>query len=191
MNGVSTPHILGQIFQARFAWLKAAHGTPSIERVLASLTGADRERLRGVDREAWYPFATLLALDRAIARELGPGDEAIYEKLGEASSRERTEWLGEHAPLMSVHGFLARAAEDHRRFHTFGQAVYRRTGFDEGELEYTEYPEPSAEFCRTSVGYLRGALRILTGRDGAVRESTCQARGQFACLFHLAWTRRT
>lgn len=177
----------GQIFQARFAWLKANHGPAGIEAALSALSEDERRQLRGLERERWYSFATLLRLDRAIAERLAPGDPHIFERLGEASSRERTEWLGEHATLVSVHGFLSRAAEDHRAFHSFGTAVYRRAGFNGGELEYRDYPLPDANWCLTSVGYIRAVVSFLTSGPARVVERRCQARGEEFCLFDIRW----
>lgn len=180
-------HMKGQIFLARLEYLREAHGSEGLQRVLASLPAQDRERLAGVDREAWYPFAMLLRLDRAIGLVLAPGDPAIYERLGEASSRHRVEWLGEHARLVSVHGFLSRVADEHARFHTFGKAAYRRTGFTEGEIRYSDYPELEDIWCRASTGYFKGAIEFLTGGPATVRETKCQCRGDEACLFQMNW----
>jgi hypothetical protein len=177
----------GQIFLARLEYLREHHGSEGLQRVLAALTAEDRSCLSGADREAWYPFAMLMRLDRAIAGVLAPGDPAIYERLGEASSRHRTEWLGEHARLVSVHGFLSRVADEHRRFHTFGKAVYQRTGFTEGEISYSDYPEVDEIWCRASCGYFRGAIELLTGGPARVQERQCQCRGHEACIFNMNW----
>jgi len=178
----------GQIFLARLEYLRDSHGAEGLQRVLAALQAEDRDRLTAVGREAWYPFAMLMRLDKAIAGVLAPGDPTIYERLGAASSRHRTEWLGEHARLVNVHGFLSRVADEHRRFHTFGHAAYHRTGFTEGELLYSEYPEVDEVWCRASRGYFRGAIEFLTGGPVTVEESQCQCRGDGACVFRMRWS---
>lgn len=177
----------GQIFLARLEYLREVHGSEGLQRVLGALEAEDRARLTGVDRGAWYPFGTLLRLDKAIATVMAPGDPGIYERLGEASARHRTEWLGEHARLVNPHGFLSRVADEHRRFHTFGKAVYRRTGFTEGEVAYSDYPEQDLIWCRASRGYFRGAIEFLTGGPTKVEETTCQCRGDDVCCFQVHW----
>jgi hypothetical protein len=185
------PHLHGQIVVARFEYLKRNHGVEAISRVLEALPAADQARLAGVQKEAWYPFATLIRLDRAIA-QLASGEEAaVYERLGEASAQERTLWLGEHAPLVNVHGFLARMAEEHRRFHTFGFAEYRRINFSVGEISFSEYPENDPIYCLSARGYLRRSIEHLTGGTVSAEERYCQNRGDVACVWSLRWTARS
>ncbi len=183
------PHLKGQLFLARLEYLQENHGAAAIDRVLCSLPDRAGEKLRSVDRHAWYPFSTLMHLDAAIARLLAPGDEEIFDLLGSASARHRTEWLGEHARLFSVHGFLSRVADEHRIFHSFGHAAYRRTGFTDGEIAFSAYPEAYESFCKASRGFFRAAVQHLAGTPTDVVERTCQCRGDAACVFHIRWRR--
>jgi predicted hydrocarbon binding protein len=126
-------------------------------------------------------------LDRAIADVVAGGDPATFVELGRASARHRTELLGEHVALVSPHAFLSRLAEEHRRFHTFGRAEYRRLGFRRGQIAFSEYPEVDPAYCLTGTGYLQGAVEMLSGGPAQVRELTCQCRGEAACLYDLRW----
>lgn len=183
------PRLKGQLLQSRFEYVRGQHGPRALQRVLQALPAAERERLRDLSREAWYPFRTLVLLDRAIADTLAPGDDGIFVELGRASARHRTEWLGEHAPLVSVHAFLSRAADEHRRFHTFGQGAYRRLGFTQGQIAFSEYPEVEPTYCLGARGYFMGAVELLSGGPARVEELTCQCRGQPACRYDVRWTR--
>jgi uncharacterized protein (TIGR02265 family) len=180
-------HVRGLLFIGRFEYVRREHGPGTVEAVLQALDAPDREALRGMDRRQWYPFGTLVRLDRAIASLTAPGDEAVYERLGDASARHRTEWLGADARLYSVHGFLSRVAEQHRRLHSFGEAAYRRRGFTEGELSFSWYPEKEGTFCRTMLGYLRGAVERLTGARATAEERSCQSRADASCEYWIAW----
>lgn len=177
----------GQLFLARFTYLKDTFGVPAIERALTALGEEDRRLLRGVERDLWYPFLTFVRLDEAIAAVIAPHDPDLYERLGAASAVHRTEWLRAHAHLMSVHGFLARAAEEHHRFHSFGLAEYRRTGFESGELLYRDYPVSHVVFCRSSLGFLREAVALVSGTTATGSEVDCQCRGGGVCRFVLQW----
>lgn len=181
------PLLTGQMFVARFEYLKQLHGPESIDRVLGALSAEDRERLRGLDREGWYPFGTLVRFDKAVARVLAPDDPEIFERLGAASSMIRNEWLGEHASLVSVHAFLSRAADEHRRFHNFGRATYHRTGFTEGEIGFFDYPEVDETYCLGARGYLRATVELITHGPATITERSCQCHGAERCLFALNW----
>jgi predicted hydrocarbon binding protein len=185
------PHLHGQIVVSRFEYLKRTQGTDSIGRVLEALPLVDRELLGGVDRDKWYPFATLIRLDKAIARLTGGDAARTYERLGEASAQQRTLWLGEHAALVNVHGFLSRIAEEHRRFHNFGSADYRRINFSVGEISFSDYPETDPIYCLSARGYFRRSIEHLTGAPVCAEERYCQSRGDIACVWSLRWSSRT
>src|SRR5262249_18492233 len=147
----------------------------------------EQVRLEAVDGQAWYPFATLVHLDRAIASRLAPGDPAIFDRLGAASARHRGEWLQDHAQLVRVPTYLSRVADDHRRFQTFGRAVYKRQGFTGGELSFSKYPELDESYCLSAMGYLRASVEILTDGPVQAEERQCQRRGDPACVFSFHW----
>lgn len=178
----------GEIVVSRFEYLKRFHGNEAIKQVLDALPETDRRAFKGFDREAWYPFEAVIRLDEKIGAMFANGDPAIYERLGELSAESRTVWLGEHASLVSVHAFLGRTAETHRRLHSFGKAEYHRIGFGEGELRISGYPNPSAVYCRSAIGYLRGSLERLTGHPATVEERSCQTSGAEACVFAMRWS---
>jgi predicted hydrocarbon binding protein len=185
------PHLHGQIVVARFEYLKRNHGSEAIQRILEALPEADRVRLAGVERNSWYPFATLIRLDREIAQYLGGSAADVYERLGEASAQQRTLWLGEHAALVNVHGFLVRMAEEHRRFHNFGIAEYRRINFSVGEISFSDYPENDPIYCLSAKGYFRRSIEHLTGGPVTADERYCQSRGDIACVWTLRWAGRS
>jgi hypothetical protein len=182
------PHLHGDIVVSRFDYLKREHGADAIARVLEALPAEDRTRLGGVDRNIWYPFGTLVRLDRAIMAAVGNGDLRLYERLGEAAAQERTLWLGEHASLVNVHGFLARMAEEHRRFHNFGRAEYRRINFSVGEISFSDYPETDPIYCLSAKGYIRRSIAYLTEGCVNAEERYCQNNGDVACVWSLRWS---
>jgi hypothetical protein len=189
-QGVShAPHISGLLFVARLEYLRRARGADCIARIFEAMPPEARERLRGVEADAWYPFSTLVCFNRAAARVLG-GAPDLFEELGAASSLLRHEWLGEHAPLVSVHAFLSRVAEEHRRFADFGRGEYRRSAFTEAELSFFDYPETDESFCGAARGYLRAIVERLTGGPVFVEELRCQCRGDDRCAFTIRWTAR-
>lgn len=179
----------GHLFHVRFEYVREYYGYDALAAVLAALPPEERQRLEGLERDAWYPFRSLNALDRCIAQRLAPGDPGLFERLGAMSARHRADLLGEHARLINVHGFLSRLADEHGEHATFGRVEYRRLGFTEGELSASGFPEPDEVYCRGSRGYLRAAVELLTGGPVDVFEVACQCDGQPACVFRLKWPR--
>ncbi len=183
------PHIAGLIVLARFEYVKRTHGAEGVRRVLDALPADERARLLDVERDAYYPFSTLIVLDRTIARLFPEGEDA-FDRLGEFSARLRNEWLGEHKALVSPHAYLSRLAEDNRRLQSFGQARYRRISFEEGEIAYSEYPEIDPAFCRSGRAFLRASLEHLVDGGVSVEETRCQSRGDDSCVFAMKWSSR-
>lgn len=183
------PCLKGHFFHVRFEYVREYYGYEALAGVMDALPPEERERLSGLDRDAWYPFRSLNTLDRCIARQLAPDDPGLFERLGAVSARHRTDLLGEHARLVNVHGFLSRLADEHERLTTFGRFEYRRLGFTEGELSARDFPEVDEVYCRGSRGYLRAAVELLTGGPVEVHERACQCDGRPACIFRIKWPR--
>ncbi len=187
MTAPEPPQLRGQLLLSRLEHLREAYGEDARDAVLAQLTEPEQQQLANLAREAWYPLRLLIALDHAASRVLAAGDPGIYERLGAASARHRTEWIGEHFALVSPHAFLSRVAEQHRQFHTFGRAAYRRLGFEGAEIAFSEYPDLDASYCRSALGYLKRSVELLTDGPAAVVERECQLRGDPACVFAIRW----
>jgi uncharacterized protein (TIGR02265 family) len=189
-EGASTPSgtaVRGHIVAARFRYIERHHGSSMITSVMESLQDEDRALLTSVARHNWYPFQTVLRLDKTIARVLNAEQPAIFERFGEASAQDWAEWVGQAAAVMSVHTFLARTADNQREIHTFGFATYNRLGFNKGELRCFGYPEKDPVWCRSALGFLRRAVQILTRGEVTVQETQCQCSGDEACVYQVSW----
>jgi hypothetical protein len=181
------PHLKGRFFQVRLDYVREYYGYEALAELMAALPGRERVLLEALDKDNWYPFRSLNALDRLIAEMLAPNDPGLFERLGAMSARHRAELLGPHARLVNVHAFLSRLAEEHPQQHDFGRMTYRRLGFNEGEVRAFDFPESDEVYCRGSRGFLRAAVELLTGGPVELREGMCQCRRQPSCLYRLSW----
>jgi hypothetical protein len=181
------PHLKGRFFQVRLDYVREYYGYDALAQVMAALPEPERARLEALDKDNWYPFRSLNALDRLIASLLAPNDPGLFERLGAMSARHRADLLGSHARLVNVHAFLSRLAEEHQQLHDFGRVTYRRLGFNEGEVRSFGFPESDEVYCRGSRGFLRAAVELLTGGPVELREGMCQCRRQPCCLYRLSW----
>jgi hypothetical protein len=187
VNERPAPHLKGRFFQVRFDYVREYYGYDALAVLMAALPDAEREQFESLDKNGWYPFRSLNALDRLIARLLAPNDPGLFERLGAMSARHRAELLGPHARLVNVHAFLSRLAEEHPHDHDFGRMTYRRLGFNEGEVRAFGFPESDEVYCRGARGFLRAAVELLTGGPVELREGMCQCRRQPSCLYRLSW----
>jgi hypothetical protein len=136
----------------------------------------------------WYPLATLVALDKAIAAAVGGSAEAVYRELGRASALANLAGAYKTFIRDEPHRFFEAQARLHDRFLNFGQEAYVPGQGDDGEIHLTGYPEFSPVFCRSAGGYYEGALEMMKV-PGPIRvvESSCQCRGDARCVFELSW----
>lgn len=187
MTDCPGPHVKGRFFQTRLDYVRRYHGEAALDGLLAALPASEREAIEALDKDNWYSFRSLNALDRLIAARLAPEDPGFFERLGALSARQRADRLGPHARFVNVHAFLARLAEEHPQDHDFGRLTYRRLGFNEGEVRAFGFPEADEAFCRSTRGFLRAAVELLTGGPVELREGMCQCRRQPSCLYRLCW----
>jgi len=75
---VLTPgRLKGGIFRSHLQWIKDKH-PDEMQKVLDRLPADTKQALTGaILATSWFPFAWLMALDRAVAAEFGGGDSTI------------------------------------------------------------------------------------------------------------------
>jgi len=186
----SDPRVAGFLFASRFEYIERRYGPDATGRVLAALEPVVRDQLLNLDALRWYPLQVFLAFDKAVGPVLAPGEADVHERLASASVQHLHGWLGKEVGLMSVHGLLSRIAEDHPRYFSFGCGEYRRTGFESGELAFSDYPVCDEVLCRGARGYFKACLDYVKARQARVDETECQCRGSSRCLFQVRWQGR-
>jgi uncharacterized protein (TIGR02265 family) len=182
-------HVKGGLIRARFLFVVLNHGPDTWNRVLASLPDDVRESLKDIVVENWYPVSTLDLVDRAIADQIGDGDEEeeVFDKLGEFSATSALS--GPYSSLVNqdVHSFLTQSALIHHAYQDFGTASYEPLSETSGVLtiQYDIAPPPS--FCASGSSYFRHAVELCGARSARVTHTRCRARGDDACEFYFTW----
>jgi uncharacterized protein (TIGR02265 family) len=182
-------HVKGGLIRARFLFVVLNHGTETWTRVLAALSDEDRESLKEIIVENWYPLQTLDLIDRSIAEQLGDGDneEEVFDRLGEFSATSALS--GPYSSLVNpdVHSFLKQSSLIHHAFQDFGAASYGALSETSGLLtiQYDTAPPPS--FCASGSSYFRHAVELCGARSARVTHTRCRARGDDACEFYFTW----
>jgi hypothetical protein len=163
-------------------------GKEGVDRVLARLPPADQKTLSIITLVRWYPFDVAQRLDAAIIAEIGKGNPAYFERLGEESAAKN---------LSSVHesflvkddpmAFLAKAGTIYKMYYEGGRREYEK--IDERSAFLTTYDADtySAADCRTVVGWYRKALELCGAKRPQVTEVKCRANGEPFCRYKCSW----
>ena len=181
--------IKGAVLKSRIAFVEQYSGKDGVQRVLASLPPGDQRTLRMLFTSNWYPFELGKALDDAIVRVIGAGNNDFFERLGEASAASN---LGNvHSGYLTkgdAHGFLAKAPSIYSLYYQTGRREYQRTGPNEGVLTTYDAENFSAPDCLTVVGWHRKALEMCGIRGVQVVEEECRAKGGKVCRYRVRWS---
>jgi len=185
----SDMHVKGGLLRARFLFVLLNHGADVWARILASLPEAERESLKEIGIDNWYPLATLDMIDRAIAAQLGESgnEDEVFDRLGEFSATSSLS--GPYSSLINpdIHSFLSQSAMIHHAYQDFGKASYEPLSETSGLLtiEYENAPPPS--FCASGSTYFRHAVELCGARSARVTHTRCSARGDAVCEFYFTW----
>ena len=180
--------VKGSVLKTRMAFVEEEFGPGAGERVLASLSEADRRALHMLYTIRWYPFDLATRLDDAIVAVLGGGNQDLFERLGAASAEKNLATL--HKNLLSPgdpHGFLEKAETIYALYYDLGHREYARTGATSGTITTHDAETFSRTDCRTVVGWYRRALELCGTSNVRVTESTCRARGGPVCRYEFGW----
>ena len=182
-------NVKGGLLRARFLFVVLNHSADTWARVLSALPDQERESLKDIVVDNWYPLGTLDLVDRAIAEQLGDGDkeDEVFDRLGEFSATSALS--GPYSSLINpdVHSFLTQSALIHHAYQDFGTASYGPLSETSGLLtiQYDKAPPPS--FCASGSSYFRHAVELCGARSARVTHTRCRARDDAVCEFYFTW----
>lgn len=186
LDGVA--HLRGSLVRSHLAW--ADEKIPDSKTALAQELSAEHRQLveRPVLASLWVPFASVVALDRAIASVLGGNEKEIYASLGRASARHNLAGSYRIFQDPDPHRFFEKSATLHGHYQDFGSATYSPEGERKGLFSIGDCAVYSPVHCAGELGYLRESLLVLSASDNPhVEEMECCCAGQGACVFAVGW----
>jgi len=177
----------GGIFRSHLQWIKDKH-PDDMQKVLDRLPADARQALGGaILATSWFPFAWLIALDRAIAEEFGGGSAETMRELGKYSALINLSTTYKLLDRKANHEFFRNSALLHTQFQDFGKVAYQQTGETSGRMIYTQYNSYSPAFCASALGYFEGCVESHGGKNVNVVEIECQCYGDPSCTFDISW----
>lgn len=180
--------VKGTVLKSRLAFVQDHFGAEGLEKLLASLSQADRDALRMVLPITWYPFDLGKRLDDAIVQVLAGGDQSFFERLGaESAQKNLTTFHKAFLTPGDPHAFLGKAGTIYGLYYEKGRREYEKTGEREGVLRTYDAETFSAPDCLTIVGWHRHALEMCGVKNPRVVEEECRASGGAMCRYRLSW----
>ena len=168
----------GSVYVSTRMFTESRFGPEGVERVLAGLTGADRDVLSQITTVGWYPVEPVLAYHHALDATFGKGDLALCVEVGKFSAG----WA-----VNTILKFLLRLRTPHWLFEKAGSVWthYHDTGRWEidppGDKRITgrlhDFAVHDAAFCARLRGWVTGAVELTGGRNAQVTETRCTERG--------------
>lgn len=171
---------------AHLQWVRDLHGEKAVDEILRRLP----EEIAGEVRTAeggWLPFASLIALDRAIERRFGRGREGFLRELGRYSAYLNLTHGRGGVRGEAIHDFFQRITMLHTQFQDFGTASYEELDVTSGRMTHTAYRCFSPAYCASAIGYYEQALVSHHAVPLRVEEVSCQCSGAASCTFELNW----
>ncbi|HEX8153792.1 MAG TPA: hypothetical protein VF698_11730 [Thermoanaerobaculia bacterium] len=178
--------VKGVMFGGRKQFLSDVAGEEGFNAVLAKLPPAIGNVLRTPLASAWYDFASLVQIDRAIYETLKPQYPNVLALIGAASAELG---IGKVYRSLDSEG-LIQHLENNALFHTqyqkFGNVKFEKTAGG-GRMIYANYPCYSPIYCASAVGFFLESILRHGGTDPNVVETKCQCMGDSSCVFEMSW----
>ena len=181
-------HVKGSMVTSHLAW--AAEVIPDSHAVLTGILAPEHRQVveRSVLDSTWVPLASVVALDRAIAKAVGGDPVAVFEALGRSSARQNLVGVYRSFQSRDPHQFFRNSAMLHDRYQDFGSAHYDIVGEREGRFSILDASTFSPVHCAGERGYLAEALIVLGATEApVVAEVACRCAGDDSCVFDVAW----
>ena len=180
--------IKGGMMAAHLAWATNGRSESEVARFWSLVPNDVRELLGGMILPVnWYEFADLIAVDRAIVRVYGGGDDSVLREVGAHSARLNLNGVYKVYRRDSIHEFLETGARLHSKFQDFGDAAYVKSGPSAGAMVHRGYPSYSPLYCQSALGYYRESIKLHGAQNIVVDETSCQCLGAESCAFALRW----
>jgi predicted hydrocarbon binding protein len=180
--------VKGGMLKSHMEWVRKHHGDEGVKRVIAALPPNIQHEVSSILASSWYPFASLVALDRAIEKTFPVAGGDTVRELGRYSSELNLTTTYRVFRRDDIHDFFGHSALLHSQFQDFGKVVYEQAGPTRGRMSHSDYVSFSPLFCRSALGYYEESIRLHGGKTPKVRETQCQCRGAKSCVFEMEWS---
>ena len=178
--------VKGVMFGGRKQFLNDVAGEQGLNDVLSKLSPATASILRTPLASAWYDFAALVELDRAIYDVLKTTHPNVLALIGAASAELGIGKVYRSLDSESLVQFLENNALFHNQYQKFGIVKFEKTATG-GRMVYSKYPCYSPIYCASAVGFFLESILRHGAAEPNVVETKCQCLGDSTCTFEMTW----
>ena len=189
-HSVGSGTIKGAVLTSRLRFVADRFGEQARERIVASLSKADQEVLRGIVLPAaWYGIDLQVRLDQAIVSRMGGASERAFKDLGRKSASDNLErFQAAIVKKKSPLALLQQTPAIYRLYYGTGRREFVATGPTSGTITTYDAEGPTVADCYTIIGWHERALEIVGARTVSVTHPVCRARGGAVCKYDVSWT---
>jgi len=179
--------IKGLALLNRYDYLMTTAGEPGVAKVMAKLDPADAKALSLPNASEWYPFETILRIDKVILDEVLGGDLEKMIDVGAFSWRQNLKVTYRFLfAILSAQTVLSQSGKAFRRMLDTGTATVEHLGPRDVVVRYEGFDPKQETYCRILRGSLVGILEAV-GEKGTVTDHGCVFRGDPCCSFRVCW----
>jgi hypothetical protein len=177
------------MYLSTFAFMDHRFGPAAKGAVMARLTPADREVLSGIVLPiTWYPLPPFGRLLRVMDGELGKGDFSLVVERGEwTATRDLHTLRKAFLKLVTIPWIIQKGASLWPKFHDTGRWEVRHGDGDHAIAELHDLGVVDEAVCASIRGWIIGLAKLSGTRKVEVRQTTCRAKGDSACVFEVRW----
>lgn len=179
--------VKGVMLRNHLLYARENHPEAEVEAMIESLREGGTEIGGTILASSWYPFRTLIEVDRSIIERFGGGDIRYARHLGAFSAESALSSSFRIFRREDFQGFLDRSAPLHDQFQSFGTVTYERTGDASARLIHADYECFSPIYCESALGYFEKVATMHGIAEPVVSETSCQTDGDEACVLEIEW----
>jgi hypothetical protein len=143
--------------------------------------------VHGLLASSWCSFATLILLDRAIARVARQEERSLMRELGRYSAEINLKTVYRAFKRDGIHDFFRHSATLHKQFQDFGTCEYEQVAPTQARIRILDAACFSPAYCASETGYLEQVVAMHGGTSARISESTCRCANDALCTFELHW----
>lgn len=179
--------VKGVMMRAHVGWVRDEQGEQGIRALLDQLPDEMKKQVESPLASLWYPFATLVEVDRAIVNRWGGGNPEFVRVLGRHSAKTGLSTTYKLFKRESLHEFFERSAPLHSQFQDFGGVRFEDLAEHKIRMIHFDYACYSPIYCESALGYYEEIVLLHGDHATSIRETECQTLGADTCSFEIEW----